>query len=265
MAEHIQGQPNGKRRVRSPAYPGVSLKNAMDKAKVVYKHEHAYEAAVGVVTGHWGYSLGAGPGNVALAALKHFGLLTEKGKGEDRMVKLSQLALDVIQDEIPDSEDRKRSIQKAALTPTIYKAMWDKWGSPLPSDATIRTFLVRERSFNPASVDGLISDYKETLSFAKLDEGCILTDDDCDKAGADGDAQKPGESPKVGDMPIIEQPKDGSYAVVRDLTIPLIGGSAAVLRIPIPLSEENFGLLTSILQTMKAAIVKDKNAPGSND
>ena len=46
----------------------------------------------------------------------------------------------------------------------------------------------------------------------------------------------------------------------RDLLLPLIGGSVAVLRAPIPMTEENYNHLTAMLEAMKKAIVKPQES-----
>lgn len=51
---------------------------------------------------------------------------------------------------------------------------------------------------------------------------------------------------------------------MRDLTIPLIGGAMAILRTPVPMTEANFALLTTLLNTMKPAIVTEPSKPSEN-
>lgn len=54
-----------------------------------------------------------------------------------------------------------------------------------------------------------------------------------------------------------------------DLPIPLIGGGRAILRTPIPLSKENYTLLTTMLRTtlegMRKAIVSENVRPGEGE
>ncbi len=54
-----------------------------------------------------------------------------------------------------------------------------------------------------------------------------------------------------------------------DLTIPLIGGGQAILRIPIPVTEEDFdllkGVITANLDAMRKAIVKSPQDGGTGD
>src|SRR5258708_29530069 len=79
---------------RSPNYPGIDVKEAIEKARKIYDSEHTHEVARDTIFQHWGYKPGVGPALVALAALRSFGLL-EDGKGP-KSQKLSRLALDIL-------------------------------------------------------------------------------------------------------------------------------------------------------------------------
>lgn len=83
-------------------------------------------------------------------------------------VRLSKLALDILLDQQPDSVERKEFIKQAAMTPKIHKELWGKWQDELPSDATILTYLIRDRGFNEPAAKDLLVEYKDTLSFAKV-------------------------------------------------------------------------------------------------
>jgi hypothetical protein len=107
-----------------------------------------------------------------IAALKQFGLLTEEKGGTERTLRLSGWGLDIGVDKDNTSSQRAEAIKKAALRPTLYAELWEKWNSELPPDGEIRRYLEREKSFNPKSVADCVSDYKSTLEFAGL-----LTDD----------------------------------------------------------------------------------------
>ncbi len=167
------------RRVRSPAYPSMGLKDALEKARVVYDKDKAFSAKVDVVLRHWGYTNPtSGRAQGALSALKQFGLLDETGTPGNREIKLSAIALSIIQDKVPDSPERARAIKTAALKPKIYAELWSKWGPDLPSVENIETYLVRDRQYNEDAVKGLIDDYKATIQFAKLEIGGTLTQED---------------------------------------------------------------------------------------
>jgi len=64
------------------------------------------------------------------------------------------------------------------------------------------------------------------------------------------------DQPPIKTPPLAPPATNG--AATRDLTFPLIGGAMAVLRTPVPMTEENYVLLTTLLAAMKPAIVAAK-------
>src|SRR5438270_6210135 len=140
-------------RVRSPAYPAFSLKVALDKAQTIYRHEKRTAAPVAVVTKHCGLDIKSSGALRLIAALKQFGLVVELGSGDDRKVKLSDLALDILLSDSDDSPKRAAAVKVAALSPKIHKNLWDHYNGELPSDATMKAYLLRELEFNDTQVD----------------------------------------------------------------------------------------------------------------
>lgn len=156
---------------RSPSYPSISLDEAIERAKVLYKYEKRNPTTPEVLVTHWGYSPKASNGRLLIATLKKYGLLEEVTGGATRVLRLTRLAMDIILLEEPEHrEERMKAIQEAALMPKIHSDLWEKWGADLPSDPSIRAHLIRERNFNDSYVNTFIKEYKRTLSFAKLDD-----------------------------------------------------------------------------------------------
>ncbi len=158
-------------RTRSPAYPYIALPSALEKAAVLWQVEGRHPAAVSVALQHWGYKEDSSTGYSCVAALKKFGLVDHEGMGETRQVRLSGLALSILLDKNPDSPERRDALRAAALGPRIHAELWERYGTELPSDQSLKRFLVVERNFNEAAVDELLDEYKVTMSFAGLPVG----------------------------------------------------------------------------------------------
>lgn len=158
-------------RTRSPAYPYIPLPAALEKAAVLWQVEGRHPAAVNVAMQHWGYKEDSSTGYSCVAALKKFGLVDHDGMGESRQVRLSGLALSILLDKNPDSPARRDALRAAALGPRIHAELWERYGTELPSDQSLKRFLVVERSFNEAAVDELLDEYKVTMAFAGLPVG----------------------------------------------------------------------------------------------
>ena len=73
----------------------------------------------------------------------------------------------VVLDAIAFARNLVRS-KEAALLPKLHKELWEKWGADLPSDPSVRHYLVTDRGFNEKTVGDFIAEYKATLDFAEL-------------------------------------------------------------------------------------------------
>ena len=156
------------KRVRSPNYPAISLKEAITRARELYDEETTHPTTVDVASAHWGYKSVKTGGSIILAALSAYGLMDTEGMGEHRKVRVSDLGRGAILDERPDSPERLKLLKEAALLPKLHKELWEKWGADLPSDASVRHYLVTDRGFNEKTVGDFIAEYKATLDFAEL-------------------------------------------------------------------------------------------------
>lgn len=165
----VEHAPSSKRhRTRSPSYPYLDLQSALEKAAVLWHAEGRHAASISVVMQHWGYKEESSTGYSCVAALKKFGLVDHDGIGETRQMNLSGLALRILLDDDPQSAERRAALREAALGPRIHAELWERYGIDLPSDQSLKRFLVLERSFNEASVDELLAEYKATMTFAGL-------------------------------------------------------------------------------------------------
>jgi len=176
---------------RSPEFPYVDLKTAVELAEKFRVAEGKHIVPSDSAKKAWGMGLKSGGARRTVAALGHFGLFAYEGEKDDKKVRLSDVALRILLDKQPESPERDELIRRAALTPSIHKEMWEKWGADLPSDATIETFLVRDRGFSGVGASDLMIEYKNTLAYAKLGEGIKMpdpgSDDEADE-GADSSA-----------------------------------------------------------------------------
>lgn len=166
---------------RSPAYPFISLEAAIARAKQTWEKDRQHSSPIAVAATHWGYGAKSSGGLQTVSALKQFGLMEEEGGGPPRKVKLTELAKKILLDEVHGSPQRAAAIKKAALSPKLYAELWQKWGSNLPSDEAFRTYLRLEREFNEMAVQAVLDSYKDTITFAKLEES--------DRIGVEGEPQ----------------------------------------------------------------------------
>lgn len=155
---------------RGPSYPAFGVEDAIKKAHQFWAAEKRSAAPIAAAAKHWGYSETSSSGKVAVAALLHYGLLEDHGSKDSRTVKLSPRGLDIILDE-PESPKRLKAVQDAVRAPKLYADLLSKWPAhELPSDSTIRYYLLRDKGFNEGSVAGFLKDFRASVTYAKLDK-----------------------------------------------------------------------------------------------
>lgn len=248
-----------KRRGRSPSYPGIDLQQALRRSHKLYEHETRHAAPVAVILQHWGYKPNSGGGLVALAALKKFGLLVDEGSGKQRKARLSSAAVAIAVDTRPETGERLKALQLAALTPSIHRELWDEYAGVLPSDTTLRFKLVTEKNFTESGADEFILQFKRTLAFAKLGEGDMLSGDDKDKPPPEGEAEMtpPTEFKEEAPAPSTVQQTTGAVVI----QLPVAPSEWAALRANFPLTPEKWQQMLDVLEAMKPSLVED----GSED
>ncbi len=162
-----------KQKHRSPAYTSIGLKEAIEKARIIWEHEKRNEVAIDVAAGHWKAPPKSSATLMAFSALKKFGLISDRGSGDQRYVKLTDLAFNILRAE-PNSTAWLTLVQKAALSPSIISELWESDKENPKSTPSLKKYLEFEKHFNPSVIDGFIQSYRDTISFAKLGLGDII-------------------------------------------------------------------------------------------
>jgi hypothetical protein len=246
MSDEVKTSPK-KTKKRSPAYPAINLETAIDRARVLFDEETDAPTNIYVALKHWGYTGQSSPGYRLLSALRQYGLLeNEEGSGKDRSVRITQLAKEIILDDRPNSKERADNIKRAALMPTIFQTLWDKYGNATVSDESVAYYLKAKEDFNPKVVNNFIQVWRETFDFANLIEGDILPPDN-----GNGHEEEPPPPPKPKDR--FMQPQTGYL----DYTLSLGRGRDIILRAPERMTEEDFEFMTMWLKRLKLVKSED--------
>lgn len=224
------------KRVRSPAYPAVSVKVALKKAEEFYKVEGRNEAFLTVALSHWGYSPTSGNGLKLVAALSSYGLTVVSGSGKNRKLKLSDLALRILLDNRESSSEKTQAIQSVALKPKIHQKLWNLWKGNLPSSANMSHHLIFDEGFNEKFVGSFVKDYIETIEFAGLANSSIDCDSQVEEPeediGSDDEffeeenEQASAKTTSTVSPPVnlaSEEVEIAKYPVAKDRTIRVIG------------------------------------------
>lgn len=149
------------RKVRSPSFPFISLPGAIHRARELYAAERRNLVSADVAVAHWGYSPKSSGGKQTIAALRAYGLLEEVGG----KLRLTDRAQHILVRE-PGSSERSDLLRQAAVSPPLFSKLWERYGADLPSDKSLRSYLVLDLKVNESSVEDLLRSYKETLEDA---------------------------------------------------------------------------------------------------
>lgn len=266
MATVQTGEPEStdgaaRKKMRSPAFPFISLEVALGRAKEFYAQETRNAASMKVAVKHWGYAEKSSGGLQTVAALVAFGLVNDEGSGAKRKLQLSPMAIRILLDERPDSVERADLIKQAALSPKIHGELWRRWGPNLPSEQSLRYTLTAEWEppFNENSVDAFIKEYKDTIAFAKLSES--------DTVSAEGGGQADQESPNDANSGLRKEyrhSKPPLKANMQESTLPLSEGQA-VIQWPAQLSAESIQDLRDWLKIIERKIGRSETQRANPD
>jgi hypothetical protein len=191
-----------KLKFRSPNYPSIALRKAVDLAASAHKKWGAHPVPIKMLHEHWGLKPGSGLGNQAVAALKSYQLVDVVGEGDDRKVSLSKSGIRIVM----GSPDREQILAASARAPKVHQEILGHYAEKgLPTDDLLKRFLVWDRPegqrFNPEVVDEFIARFRDTLAFAKVAEA--------DKISADAEVGGGDDGERGGDEP--PEVKVGSY------------------------------------------------------
>lgn len=147
---------------RSPGFPVIPLEEAISKLQIIYNKDKLAFINVDAMILHLGYKGGrGGSAGRVIAALKHYGLLDEKS-GQFRVSDVGYRILHLPE----DSQEKATLIKEAALSPSTFQRVLNYYNGELPSDTTLRSYLILNEKFNPDSVDKFISVFRETVALA---------------------------------------------------------------------------------------------------
>lgn len=156
-----------KERQRSPNYPAVGLREAVERVRKLLLADGKAGAPPEIAAKHIGYSSAHGQAMTVVAALKKFNLVADSG---GRLVP-TQIAMEIAN--LPETDPRRqKAIQEAALSPSIYQELVSQHEEKgFPSPDVLEAELITYKGFNPKAVGGFVRDFLDTLDFAGITVG----------------------------------------------------------------------------------------------
>jgi hypothetical protein len=153
-------------RDRSPSFPFISLKAALERLVSFQEYFGYHPAPVSKIGLAWGLKEEGSRADQTLAALRAYGLLQYVGMGLLRQVALTDQGrayLEADQDSV-----KKQIIRQFALRPKIIRKFWTVWGAGRPPDQVVFDQLCLQHEFSSSGAVKFLQVYDDTIVFAGL-------------------------------------------------------------------------------------------------
>lgn len=212
---------------RSPSYPFISLRKAVERARTLYEGHRREPARLAVIAETWGYAPRSSGLQQTVGALKQFGLAEDAGSGEARKVQITDLARRIIVDNRPGA--REQALQEAAKNPRLIAEYLPRWIPTRPSDAHCESELVFDYGFNPPAARQFIKVFDDTVVYAQLSEHDSVDEVDNASEDAASAAEIGNESEGGADTPLQQLSKSTKETPLAErLQVALNGNQLAV-------------------------------------
>lgn len=144
-------------KTRSPEYPAIGLKEAIEKARLVWSKDYQAKLPKKVMAEHMGYKSLSGASLPILSALAKYGLI--EGRGDETRISNRAVAILAHPRGTPD---RVIAIAEAAAAPDLFGELDAKFPQKAKaSDAALRSYLLTQK-FTHAAADAAIRAYRDT-------------------------------------------------------------------------------------------------------
>jgi hypothetical protein len=281
MADQETTQPPPRQR-RSPGYPGIDLKTALERVLDLYRVDSKHAIPLKAAAEEWGYSAKSSSNLTVAAALKRFGLVRDVGSATQRQLVLTDEGRELaFLDQERDSARWRELVREAALRPKIHRQVMDYFEGALPDDRIMLRYLLFELGFHDeATARDFIKRLRATVEFAGVEHYAVREAPVA--AGREDESEAPHSEPSSpayirtastaspSDL-AIERDLAGSVAAhlrgERDRTqvqIPYSHDRWATLHAAFPITEREWDAMIAMLQAMKPGLVRNESV-GARD
>jgi len=205
-------------RVQSPGYPNFALPKGVELARKIFSADRRNPIDREVAAKHLGYTGLSGASDKVLGSLGHYNLLEKAGKGQ---VRVTQIAVDILHPVSPS--EKKRALQDAAFSPSIFAEIRNHFSDGLPSEAALKSWLMRE-NFLDRAILPVTKAYLGTCQFLEQEQAIesggkgIEIGADSSLPGDDGQVEFGGA--KVGDL--IQWEIGGALQMEKPMRVRLV-------------------------------------------
>ncbi|SBP88008.1 hypothetical protein [Thiomonas delicata] len=156
-------------RDRSPSFPFISLKAAVDRLVALEGKFGRHPAPAEKVGLAWSMKEKSSQAFQTLAALKAYGLVEYQGSNKDRQAMLTDDARTYLRAQ--QQEIKAGVLKSCALRPKALATYWKQWGADRPIDEVCLDQLVIKDGFTQSAAATFLRVYDDTIDFAGLSGG----------------------------------------------------------------------------------------------
>jgi hypothetical protein len=154
------------KRERSPAYPTINLRVAIERLVALDEYFKRHPAPISKVGLAWDMKPTSSQAYSAIAALKSYGLVEYEGSGADLKAKVTDDARTYLR---AQQEGTKREVlRRAAMRPKALTKYWNLWGADRPPDPICLDELVLKAKFSQAGAENFLKVYDANIAYAGL-------------------------------------------------------------------------------------------------
>lgn len=147
------------KRMRSPNCPGISLRDALQRAKKFYDEEGRSPADRLVIAKTLGYSGLSGSSATLIGALRQYGILEPAGDG----MRISDDALAFF--ELSDGPEKSAALARMAFNPALFSELRSQFPDRAPGDVNLRHILIK-KGFTSKQADDVSQSYRDNFELA---------------------------------------------------------------------------------------------------
>lgn len=215
-------------KTRSRNYPALSLGEALERARELYKQEGRSRTPAAVAVGAWGYNSLNGASLRVVSALRQYGLI--EGSNEEMRLSPRALTLLLEPEQNPDYAD---ALHEALRTPAVFQEIIQEYGEDIPSDGALVSYLVRKLQFGEQGARTLIDAFRASVELVRTKTTSYSSPQSTSLAV---ERYEPIEAPKTmqnRDLPVPIEAK------VKEFTWPLSGNTVVTVRVTLGNAEEH--------------------------
>ena len=259
-------------RQRSRNFPMIDLAKALDRVRILKDAGGGAYTPIEIAAKHWGYSSKSSVLLRTVGALNQYKLLDEEGGGQARKIRPSSLGVRIL--DHYDHAVRQAALQEAALSPAVYRELWDRFNGELPPDETLEWELRHGELVGfvgATSVKDFIRTFRATLELTRPSEGAKIAQEGKTEKDIDPELSMEGSGGPVaealrnptGREPAVQKSTGGAgQQTYFKVPVEIRGSLRGIIGIPTPLTPAQWSKFEEALETvkgLKSLIVRDED------